>query len=212
MQEQNDHTLKDGLRDLPEYDPPEHLWSAINSSIKGLDPHATPLQKAIAQLPTYDPPQEVWEGLSAQLQPEAKRRWLRPLSVAASIIVILGCAIWVSNLSPTPSSSDGQEVLVASVSYSQEVVDDQLMIHDWNEEDEAYDLVADLCEDTPFLCSNPNLQVLRAELDELTKAKEELEQAIGKYGSDQNLIEEITDIELQRTDILKKMIEQITLS
>jgi hypothetical protein len=57
MQEQNDHTLKDGLRDLPLYDPPEHLWSAIeNAILRGSTRMQLPCKKqSLSYLPTIPP-------------------------------------------------------------------------------------------------------------------------------------------------------------
>jgi len=50
---------------------------------------------------------------------------------------------------------------------------------------------------------------LREELEELAGAKKALEQAIGKYGTGVELINQIKSIELERTDILEKMVDKM---
>ena len=50
-------------------------------------------------------------------------------------------------------------------------------------------------------------QSLQAELEELTMAKNSLEEALGKYGTDIDLIGQLTEIERQRTALLKQILD-----
>ena len=56
-----------------------------------------------------------------------------------------------------------------------------------------------------MLCEQPEFKQLHNELEELTSAKNELASALGDFGTDANLVTQIKEIELERNDIVKKM-------
>lgn len=204
MQEQDPSKLKNALRQLPSYLPPEELWQAIRADLRQQEADG-PLQQALSTLPFYEPPAKVWQGIEQQLQerqptPLLRRVWFRLATAAA---ILSGCLWFVQGLQP--ASVDYEFVL----STSQEQVDARLLARDWQQDQAGFQTVAQICEQKPFLCSNSDIQSIQTELEELTAAKESLEKALGNYGTDAFLIQELKEIELERTELLKKMVERL---
>ena len=96
---------------------------------------------------------------------------------------------------------------VVSISYSREIVDASLLQRDWEQDENAFEMINRLCAGSAFTCNNPDMQSLQAELDELTEAKISLEEALGKFGTDVDLIGQLTEIERQRTALLKQILD-----
>lgn len=106
-----------------------------------------------------------------------------------------------------PGTIQGASEASVSFSYGKEIVDDALLARDWQQDEDAFGLLERLCATSSFTCANPDMNTLRTELDELTEARNALEEALGKYGSDADLITQLAEIERQRTTLLKKMLE-----
>jgi hypothetical protein len=66
-----------------------------------------------------------------------------------------------------------------------------------------------ICKERTIACENPEFKSLKMELEELNDAKSMLEEAIGSYGTNANLIAEMREIEFARTDIVKRMIDNV---
>lgn len=197
MLEKNRHILKDLLRQMPEYSPSDQVWEGIEESLSS--PAPTTLDRL---LPAYQPPDRVWEQIEAQLPApgSAFRRLLPWISAAAASAAVLYWFFLAGPLAERPAE-------MVALTYSKEVVDDALLQRDWQDDEGAFDLVEKMCTASPFTCTNPDMNTLRTELDELTEAKLALEEAIGAYGTDIDLIGQLTEIERQRTALLKKMLE-----
>jgi len=225
MKELNKHTLIEALASLPEYEPPSSIWKAIDQelvlqkSVAELEQHEPPnsvwdniqndlvLQKSIAELPEYAPPASVWDNIESELpaaQPQRTgrvvplRRWVR---YAAAAAVLIALTIFGLNSISVENTPDSQ------LSYSVETVEDDVLKKDWNEDEDAFDYLLNICKERVLACDNPEFKSLKMELEELNDAKAMLEEAIGAYGTDAGLIAEMRDIEFARTDIVKRMIE-----
>jgi hypothetical protein len=201
MKEKNKSTLQDALRNLPSHEPEEQVWNRIQHH---LGKHENPLQEAIQQLPKYDPPATVWEAIETKLeQPGSKIRRLFPVYrvAAAAVLLIAAVAAWF--LLPKDIATTAQ------LSHRVEMVDASLLQRDWKEDEADFEVVDQLCGQYPFICSNPDMLVLKEELKELTEAKESLENALGTYGTNPDLIGQIAEIELERTALLKQLLDRI---
>lgn len=206
MEETNKRTLIESLSALPEYNPLEGLWDSIDERLN--DELGAPYSRQdLRELPTHVPADELWGRIEGKLENRGGRiipmKMRRVLSIAASFALLFAAAFWVFNqneISGKPGVGED-----ASISYSTEVVDDMLLIEDWNEDESAFEEFKLLCEAKKYVCEHPEFQILKTDLDELTEAKEAIQEAIGAYGTDPDLVIQIKEIELERTDLLKKM-------
>jgi hypothetical protein len=199
MKEFNKKTLIEALSSMPEHEPPDDLWVNLEAQMQDDLPHSL-----FQQLPTYDPPQHLWKNISQQLDPKGRgearlipMRWKRALAVAASLLAIT-FAIWLFQAKQA-------EPIAFTVSHTTETVDDLLLENDWDEDEEAFRHFIEICEAKKYICEQPEFKQLQTELNELTQAKEELTAALGDFSSNPELIAQIKEIELERTDVLKKM-------
>jgi hypothetical protein len=203
MEEQNKKTLIEALSSLPEHEPQEMLWEQIEHEMDGGLDAILPAQ-LLQSLPQYEPPAGAWDGILKNLEdgrPSAKIvaiNWRRAFAVAASLAALL-VVFWQMN------RTKQVEMNVVAVNFSEETPDPLLLQRDWNDDEEAFSDFLSICEAKKTLCEQPEFKQLQGELDELTAAKNELADVLGDYGTDADLVIQIKEIELQRTDILKKM-------
>lgn len=227
MKEINKHTLIEATASLPEYEPPSSVWQAIDQELvlrKGvadLEEYEPPtlvwgniqnelvLQKSIAELPNYEPPTSVWENIAQELSTRKPQRTGRVVSMqkwvryAAAAAILSALTIFGLNLISTETEAEAQ------FSYSIETVEDDLLKKDWNEDEDAFAYLMNICKERVLACENPEFKSLKMELEELNDAKAMLEEAIGAYGTNADLVVEIREIEFARTNIVKRMIENV---
>lgn len=200
MKEHNKKTLIEALSTLPEHEPNDGLWDQIETNMQMPETERFPRQ-FLRQLPQYDPPASVWDAIVRETAAEGKVRfigWKRVLAVAASLALLL-VAYWQLNRT-TNLAADA-----VAVSYSQEEVDPLLVNQNWDEDEDAFQEFLSLCEGKKFVCERPEFKQLQGELEELTQAKNDLKDALGAYGANPELVIQMKEIELERTDLLKKM-------
>ncbi|MCU0348778.1 MAG: hypothetical protein MUC59_17695, partial [Saprospiraceae bacterium] len=202
MEEQNKKTLIEALSSLPEHEPKEMLWEQIEEEMGGgLEGIVTP--QLLQAMPQYEPPASAWDGILKALNAEKRSAkiigigWRKALAVAASLALLL-VVYWQMN---GPHQVDST---VVAVNFSEETVDPMLLQRDWDEDEDAFAEFLSLCEAKKTVCELPEFKELQSELEELTAAKDELKSAISEYNTDADLVLQIKDIELERTDILKK--------
>ena len=203
MKELNKHNLIEGLTSMPEYNPPESIWDGMESKLEQISSEY-PLQKAIQELPSYNPPDAVWSSIAKQL-PTANARIIKLNVVwkyAAAAIFLLGMMFILPDWL-TPSDAN------ATLSFSTEEIHDDVLKKDWNEDEDAYEYLMAICKEKTFACENPAFNDLKFELEELNDAKLALEEAIGGYGTNPELIAQMREIEFARTDLIKQMIDQL---
>ncbi len=202
----NHNILKKAVTQLPSYEPPPEVWSGIDDELN--------LQKGIKQLPNHQPADLVWQVIEANLTKSTSRTysdsyrkggtrqrffWIKRLSIAASLLFLIGISWWgIRNIAPQNQ-----------LSYSQETIDVQLLIEDWEEDSEALAQIEAICQIKNYACMAIEFQALEQELKELNEAKLDLKQAIDAFGKDTQLIAKLSKVELERTTVLKKMIANI---
>jgi len=169
------------------------------------------LKKAVTRLPTYQPPDEIWLALDKELNLQKGLQQLpehQPselvwetigLSIAASFLLLIGITWWRLN----------QIGMTQQFQYAQETIDVQLLEADWDEDGEALAQIEAICKAKAYTCALPEFQELEQELAELNEAKSDLKQAIDNFGKDTQLIAKLSEVELERTTVLKKMIANI---
>ncbi len=204
MQEKNKHILQEAIQKLPQYEPEALIWISIEAELEVLEKE-NGLQIAINELPVYNPSDSIWENIEEELANDDRKSgrliWLKRISAVAAAVVflIIGNFVFKQNT--------GQEKV--TISYSQETVDEVLIKQDWDEDDDAFEMVLAFCETDHIVCELPEFVVLKSELEDLNNAREELKEALDHYGVDAELVAQLTRIELDRSDILKKMIAKI---
>ncbi|MEM6699960.1 MAG: hypothetical protein AAF806_05365 [Bacteroidota bacterium] len=186
----NEQELKNAIRALPKYEAPEQVWQGIAGDLE--------LQNAITKLPNYSPKAGVWERIEQELP--AKRVRLLPkrwMSAAAAITVLLVATFWWQATQSRPDivALEGTEIDRSD-----------LLLADWNEDEDAFEMMKSLCERHPFLCENDNFQNLENELMELEEAKIAVSSTMKKYGQQARLVHQIKQIEQERSEVLKEMI------
>ena len=201
MNQEFNHTiLKKAITRLPIYEPPAKIWQGIDNELT--------LQNELKQLPNHQPPALVWKNIESNLSKSASRTWssgstkrilwIKRLSIAAAILLIFGVGWWQLN----PSNA-------TQLSYAQEKINPQLLIADWDEDTEVLTQIEAICQIKNYVCTAPEFQQLEQELQELDEAKLDLKQAIDNFGKDTQLIAQLSEVELERTAILKKMMVNI---
>jgi hypothetical protein len=204
MQEKNKHILQKAIQELPQYEPEALVWLAIDGELEVIEKEDN-LQNAINELPTYNPSDSLWENIDAELEADIKKAgrvvWLKRISSVAAVIVFLIVGNFIFN------QNNSQENI--TISYSQEVVEDDFLKQDWDEDDDAFEMVMAYCKTENIVCELPEFIVLKTELEDLNNAREELKNALDHYGTDAELIAQLTRIEHDRSDVLKQMIAKI---
>ena len=186
----------------PAYEPPASAWESIDNRINAEGAPALS-RTSLQGLPEYVPPEGLWDRIRTRLDEPSDNvhvtgvRWKVAAGIAASIAVLL-FAVWQLNSGDTPAAE-------YEVSYSTEMVEDRLLEQDWARDEAEFRRFHELCDSKSFICDHPEFQVLKRDLEELTSAREAIESAMGEYGANPGLISQIKEIELERTDLLKKM-------
>ena len=208
MEELNNTTLQEALKKLPQHSPPADLWDEISMQLEQ-DLADQPLHAAIQDLPIHNPPIQLWDSIEAELEKvpeENKKPRIRRLWQIAAAAAAIAALIYVS---PQFILQEQSIDYAVATTVSEEIIDPRLLARDWQEDEPGFEFLEQLCSSKPFLCSNPDLQNLKSELGELTEAKNTLEIALGNYGTDVYLIQQLKEIELERTKILKEMLERM---
>lgn len=204
MQEKNKHILQEAIQKLPQYEPESLVWLAIDAELEVIEKENS-LQNAINELPVYSPADSLWENIDAELEADVKKAgrvvWLKRISSAAAVIAFLVIGNFMFN------QNDGEESI--TISYSQELVEDDILKQDWDEDNDAFEMVMAFCKTENIVCELPEFISLKTELEDLNIAREEVKNALDHYGTDAELIAQLTRIEHDRSDVLKQMIAKI---
>ncbi|MEM7370659.1 MAG: hypothetical protein AAF587_18750 [Bacteroidota bacterium] len=115
MKEKNQDTLKDALKRLPNYQPEDKLWKALEQDLHAEeedDLHKEEFVAAVHRLPRYRAPHDIWTKIEEKLSRKPvflQRKW----TIAAAIVglLILGVSSWMifgnqSKLASTPTVSE----------------------------------------------------------------------------------------------------------
>lgn len=178
---------------LPLYSPPESVWENIEQGLND-----APMQEALSKLPTYEPPVQTWFDIAEQL-PQPKRNWWQ---YAAAAIVILAAGIG-GYLTMSPMNEN------ATIAYSQEKINPKTIVTTNETIEQQYAHLQALCQKKITVCEKPEFKNLKQELDDLTAAGNQLKEALGAYNTDATLSTQLSEIDRERADILKKLNERI---
>ncbi|MEZ4987064.1 MAG: hypothetical protein R2795_18830 [Saprospiraceae bacterium] len=198
--EKNRNTLASALQQLPTYMPPEGLWQRIADGIGQATPDEGALQDAIQELPGHTPPAKVWNALAKELDSQqvrvVKLRQYRRWGAVAASVAVLAVAGWWITREPSP---------LVSIQYAQETVHAFDVAVDWNTDEDTFDRLEAMLGQI----DNPVVNKLKAEYEELTMAHKDVEDMLRNYGKDPQLVRQMADIERERTDIYRQIIELI---
>ncbi|MEZ4951703.1 MAG: hypothetical protein R2784_20285 [Saprospiraceae bacterium] len=194
---------KNSFKNLPEYKAPDRIWENIQNELDKPE-EMVPLKDLLSKLPTLEAPDSLWAQIEKDLDGPSKNEnglkvfMSRPwVSIAASLILLIGFLAWFIN---QPSASGPEIELVQYEEVIQE---------DWQFEDEgdeaAFALVDQFCKEKHFVCNQPEFQNLKSELDELNLACDAMKEVIGNYNDAPEMIAQLTEIEMERTEVLKKI-------
>jgi hypothetical protein len=208
QQDIEDMNLRRAIRTLPEYSPSDDVWLDIVNLLDKEDREQAKLTAALQALPQYEAPSMMWAAIESEL-PKAKqeakiftigRRW----AAAASLVGVVATGLWWYSAQRAVDS--------VTYTYSTEKVDAETLANNQkvNEDDEqAFEMVNQICEQQSFICEQPEIKKLRTELDELNKARNEMKEALGAYNDDTDLQQQLLSIEQERTEVLKKIMTEI---
>lgn len=200
--EKNKDTLKDALEQMKSYAPSDQLWGAIEAGLNTpVSTNEEVLHEAIGQLPEHSPPASVWNDLRKSLDTEKgakrvqmhqRRRWL---SIAAAAAVLVLSVFWMFGEAPPKISKQ----------YAQETMKNFQLNIDWNADEESFERL----QDQLASLDDPQLNNLKLELQELSSARSDVEEMLKSYGQDPQLVNQLGDIERERSDIYRQIIELI---
>ena len=182
------------MYNLPEYEPSDEVWNKIDTELN----HDI-LRKGISQLPKYEPDGRIWENIEADLNPKiVKLNTWRWVAMAASIVLIISVGFYLNYQKKQPT-----------IAYSEQKIDAQLLLQPSDNSDADYETIVAFCEEQTYVCENPEFRDLKVELDDLQAASIQLKEAIGEYNTEPQLMAQLAQIELQKSEILKKMATKI---
>ncbi|MCE7060695.1 hypothetical protein [Dyadobacter sp. CY343] len=190
MEETNHDTLKKALAKLPGYTPAPVAWLAICERLE-----EAPLQHAITQLPGHEPDEKLWE-LIERKAPGRKRIFHWPYAAAVLLAGFIGIWIWRVNRQP-------------AVFYSQIEIDQRLQAHDVLDTDVQYEKLKAYCETETPVCNTGEYKQLSAEFENLHAASAQLQEVIGQYNTEPELVKQLNSIEKQKAAILNEMAKMI---
>lgn len=177
---------------LPEYEPSEEVWNKIVSKLS-----EGALQNALEKLPNYEPNEAVWSKIDDKLSPKTIKfsawKWV---SAAASAVIIMSISYWLK--------TDKQQIR-----YSEERIDKDLLLNPVDDSQQQYEMIVAYCKQQTYVCQNPEFVSLKTELEELNSASKQLKEAVGQYNTEPELIAQLTNIEQQKSEIIRKMAAKI---
>jgi hypothetical protein len=180
------------MHNLPSYEPSEQVWQNIEAKLND-----DTLQKTIKNLPQYEPNDDSWNQIEGGLETKVIRfqtwKWV---SMAASVALVFGFYFWYN--------ADNQQV-----KYSEQKIDENLLLNTVDDSQKQYEMIVAYCKEQTYVCENTEFKSLKTELDELNTASNQLKEAVGKYNTEPELIAQLTNIEQQKSEILRKMASKI---
>jgi 6-pyruvoyl-tetrahydropterin synthase len=193
--------MKEVLKNLSTYEPPHKVWEAIESRLP------------LLEMPLYEPPMDIWNSIENQLVEPENRPFpinnypfiLRGVKNIYWLALAASIALFIA-VSMTLYFNKKQEITVAITT---ETLDNKLLNQDWQEADKDFALVEEFCKTVVQPCEEPEFKNLKNELEELNKAREDLKNALNTYNSDADMVAQLSKLENERSDILKKMIDKM---
>lgn len=205
---------------LPVHTPPEAVWAGIEAGL-GKAPQHRPLRRVLFS-------RYVLLAAASLLLWLAASRWLlRPSAIAPAEVAALSSETAKQEIpasiaapyapalqktlpqKPLKTTHTNRAIAGEVITFSQKVVDNQLLEVCREPENDAFALVDQLCRTQMPVCDIPAFKSLKTELDELTTAQNELRHALGQYADDPQLLAQMVQIERERTAILQQLVQFI---
>ena len=168
----------------------------------------------IKNLSTYSPPEMVWERIESELSNPSeglkpseglnlesnysKTRLLWTIYLVAACVTALVVGSWWYFQNP-----------VENITYSEEKINKSFVPTTSLEVEKQNAKIEAICAEKITVCEKPEFKSLKLELDELNTAHKQLKEVIGNYNPDPTLIAQLADIEIERSAVLKKLVEKI---
>ena len=115
--------------------------------------------------------------------------------MAAAIALVISASVWVFR-EPPPK---------VTLKYGEETLQQFSLDIDWNLDEDIFVQLEAYLDQT----NDPTINKLRMEYEELSSAHGEVEGMLRSYGQDPQLVRQMADIERERTDIYRQIIELI---
>lgn len=183
------------LPQLSEIEPPESIWDNIDKKLSK--------REKISALTEYNPPEKVWENIDKEVSLKnanhLKRQifqWVKWSSAAAAIFTL---GLFIFNTVNTNNND---------FSYSEESLELTNM-QNWNDDDLSVEYaLALICKENPTACKSPEFKEMDNELTFLNQSKQAIIEQLNKYDTNTELELMLTEIELERSSLIKEMIAQ----
>ncbi len=203
----------------PKLSPPADLWSKIENKLDEQEQkeiNRAHLDKAIHELPKYAPDKNVWSTIATNLKEEKQAKvvsmskWLKPLSYAACLALLVGAA-WFYTISKQNNGSSGK----ITIAYNEEIVSgsggmEPLKI-DTGSDDEVLKMIETQCSSLPDACANPYFKGLLNQYQELKKVQIETQKVMDENSDEITLKKSMIRIEMEKTKISKKLIQCVSI-
>ncbi|MDX1943712.1 MAG: hypothetical protein SFU99_24305 [Saprospiraceae bacterium] len=199
--ENNYEILQNAIKRLPQYAPNISVWDAIEHQLD-IDQSQEQLQSAIHDLPSYAPPAALWERIEENLDKKPALRISRGVWLSAAAAILLAVVSLVVWLNQTPEPTE-----MVQMQYAQ--AETHPIKADWDEEDAVIQNIADAYAQRSDFLKNTGNENLLLDLKELNQAKAEIKTMMQKYGQDAQLVRSIAEIERERSEVVKKMAQEI---
>ncbi|MCB2221789.1 MAG: hypothetical protein KQI35_15450 [Bacteroidetes bacterium] len=222
--EKNKKILDKALLKLPLYSPEDKVWKTISSQLEmntknflkeqmgAIQPPDFIWEKIDAELTRHDkisslthinPPEMVWEKIELQLAEKESRSSNRKailfMSWTSAIAAILIFGFLISSLFHSKPNN---------ITYSEEWIEIPKKLQ-WNENEEEIELTLNLlCSERPTVCQSPDYKKLKQELSFLNESKQAILNQLSKYETNPELEQLLVKIELERTSLIKEMIDK----
>ena len=159
-------------------------------------------------MPVHKAPDHVWISIKKSINKKpliVQIGGFKRIAAAIAILIVLSFGI---NTLLDSSSTDPFDALTVSV--SEEVIDDAILVDQDNEDQMAIEELLLLCSNMEFICTRPRISKLKNDLLELSEAKKMLKQALGEFGTEVYLIQQLKDIEIEQSHLIKELTKQLT--
>ena len=197
--EQNIDKLKRASLELPILKPNVRVWAKLRDQLISSyrEVNRSRLTDAITRMPKYTTSANLDLRRKHQ-QPVRMSLWIR---IAASIAVIVGISWLMIQFYP-----DANDINI-TISHSIETYQPGLATFLKAEEDHTVEeFIKQSCNRIPLACDLPQYKSLKAELDEVKLAIEEIESKMARYKTDAELMRILVKQEKSKTKIEKEIL------
>ncbi len=192
--------MSDWKNRLPSYDPPDELWEGIRQRLE--EAREAPWRPFLDELPQHEPPDEVWAAIRTRLNTTRPTRRLWPWWAAGAAAAAIALVMPMFGLWQQASEPEAADI----VWHTETVSEDQLIAAADLAEEEALEEVLRICQEYPFLCEDPEVQQLKAELQEVAAAKRRLGARLTPWDTEPELVRIFARLERQEAHLMRQLV------